>query len=83
MYQDCIAHLKPGQCLIVQDFSKNREVVYQDEIKSNYWTRKQITVHPAVLFYRLEEDGPIQRLVITHISDITDHTAHLVHYMTL
>ena len=53
MYQDCIHHLKPGQCLIVQDFSKNRDVVYQDEIKSNYWTKFQVTMHPVVLFLGL------------------------------
>ena len=68
---------------MVQDFAKNRDITYQDEIKSNYWTKKQVTMHPTVLFYRLKDEGEIHRLVITHLSDITNHDAHIVHYMTL
>ena len=40
-------------------------------------------MHPTVLFYRLKENGEVHRLVITHLSDVTVHDAHLVHYMTL
>ena len=36
VYNECYNFLKPGQCLIVQDFAKNRDIVYQDEIKANY-----------------------------------------------
>ena len=83
VYNDCYSFLKPGQCIIVQDFAKNRDISYQDEIKANYWIKKQVTMHPTVLFYRLVENGIIHRLVITHLSDITNHDAHMVHYMTL
>ena len=82
-YKECYSSLKPGQCLMVQDFAKYRDIAYQDEIKSQFWTKKQVTMHPTVLFYRLEDGGEIQRLVVTHLSDITNHDAHLVHYMTL
>ena len=83
VYNECYNFLKPGQCLIVQDFAKNRDIVYQDEIKANYWVKKQVTMHPTVLFYRLTEGEEVCRLVITHLGDITNHDAHLVHYMTL
>ena len=68
---------------MVQDFAKNRDIENQEEIKAQYWQKRQVTMHPTVLFYRLEEKGEVHRLVITHLSDITVHDAHLVHYITL
>ena len=82
MYDECISSLKPGQCVIVQDFAKNRAIIFQDEIKSNYWSQKQVTIHPSVLYYRLIEGEPIRKLVVTHLSDITNHDAHIVHHIT-
>ena len=82
-YKDCLAYLKPGQFIMVQDFAKNRDIINQDEIKASYWIKHQVTMHPTVIFYRLIENGPINILVVTHLSDITNHDAHLVHYMTL
>lgn len=82
MYDECISSLKPGQCVMVQDFAKNRDIVFQDEIKSNYWCKKQVTIHPGVLFYRLIEGEPIRKLVVTHLSDIKNHDAHMVNLMT-
>ena len=82
MYDECIASLKPGQCLMVQDFAKNRDIIFQDDIKSNFWCKKQVTIHPGVIFYRLIEGEPIRKLVVTHLSDIKNHDAHMVHLMT-
>ena len=48
VYNDCYSFLKPGQCIIVQDFAKNRDISYQDEIKANYWVKIQVTMHPTV-----------------------------------
>ena len=71
MYHKCKSSLKVGQCLMVQDFAKNRDIIFQDEIKSNFWSKKQVTLHPSVLFYKLtdEQEEP-NKLVITHLSDI-------------
>ena len=77
MYKICC---EEGVCIMVQDFSRNRDVFYQFEIKSSYWTRKQITMHPTVI--HLFGDGKWHRIVITHLSDITKHDAHFVHYIT-
>ena len=75
--------MKPGECLIVQDFAKNRNITYQDSIKENYWNKKQVTLHPSVLFYRSKDEIDIKTLYVTHISDITTHNAHIVHLITL
>lgn len=37
--------------LQVMDFAKNREVKYQNEIKSAFCSNQQITMHPIVSFY--------------------------------
>ena len=80
MYKICRSLCEEGVCIMVQDFSRNRDVFYQFEIKSSYWTRKQITMHPTVI--HLFGDGKWHRIVITHLSDITKHDAHFVHYIT-
>ena len=82
MYKDCISALTSGECLFLQDFSRNREVYKQDDIKSSHWSKKQISVHPTVIYYKTQDNADTQRLVITHLSDITKHDAHMVFYMT-
>ena len=81
MYKSCLDNLKVGECLLIQDFSINRDIFFQNEIKSSYWTKQQVTVHPTVIYFR-DKDGKLHRLVITHLSDITKHDAHIVFYMT-
>ena len=67
---------------MVQDFSKNREVYFQDEIKSAHWSKLQIAMHPSVCWYRYSLDSPPERIVLTHLSDNVAHTAHMVQYIT-
>ena len=62
IYDECISSLKPGQCVMVQDFAKNRDIIFQDEIKSNYWSNLQVTMHPSVLYYRLNECEKIKKI---------------------
>ena len=81
MYKLCLNNLQPGAAMIIQDFSKNRDVYYQSEIKSSYWTRRQITMHPSVIYFK-DMEGCSHRIVITHLSDYTTHNAHIVHYIT-
>ena len=81
MYKLCKNTAGVGTIIIIMDFSRNRDVLYQFEIKSSYWTRKQITMHPSVIYF-LDHDGLWKRLVITHLSDITKHDAHFVQYVT-
>ena len=81
-YLSCIEFLTFGQLVIVQDFGQNRNLPPQDEVKGNYWGgRKQITLHPSVATY-LDENGKCKNLTITHLSDITSHSAAMVHHIT-
>ena len=81
-FYECKENLKVGEALIIQDFSKNRELYYQDEIKSAYWSKGQVSMHPSVCFVKLKEDEDPTRTVIVHLSDLKDHNAHLVDYIT-
>ena len=82
VYLDCKDSLEPGQCLIIQDFAQNLELYFRYEIKSSHYAKTQISVHPSVCFYKTSDSEETQRFVITHLSDITQHDAHLVHHMT-
>ena len=82
MYKECLNSLKPGECIFVQDFSKNKALVHQREIKASFWNQGQSSVHPTVIYYKIDETAGPKRLVITHISDIHSHSAQLVFYMT-
>ena len=81
-YKNNKENLDIQECLIVQDFSKNRQIVHQDEIKSQYFAKKSVTMHPSVCYVKLNEDDPPKRIVISHFSDITDHDSHMVNYIT-
>ena len=81
MYKSCHKNLQPGEAMMIQDFSRNRDVFYQSEIKSSYWTRKQVTMHPTVIYFK-DMEGSSHRRVLTHLSDVTLHNAHVVHYIT-
>ena len=82
MYNLCKENLKVGECLILQDFSRNRDIFHRDEIKACYWSKKQVTMHPTVIYCKVEENKPPIRIVITHLSDITSHDAHIVYHIT-
>ena len=82
MFQECKNKLKCGEVLLLQDFSRNRDIKHQDEIKSSYWSTKQASCHPTVIWWRDPDTQKLLRLAITHLSDITNHDAMLVHHIT-
>ena len=81
MYKSCFINLKSGVAILIQDFSRNRDIYTQSEIKSCYWTRTQVTMHPTVIYF-IDMEGRLHRIVLTHLSDITLHDSHIVHYIT-
>lgn len=73
-------NLPENWALLVVDFSKNKEVLNQDEIKSAHWVKKQITMHPTVTYYK-ESDGTRKRFVLTHFSDLLQHSGHMAEFI--
>lgn len=66
------------------DFAKNREVIYQDEIKGAFYTASQITMHPIVTYYKsdtglvrnssvvISEDNEHDHYAVQHFQEIVD-----------
>lgn len=66
---------------MVQDFAKNRTATYEKEVKSAYFGKQQISLHPTVCYYK-NKDGQMVRHVIMFFSDDIKHDAHHVHAVT-
>ena len=75
-------NLPDGWAVCVMDFAKNRQIWYQDEIKEAHWSKKQVSMHPTVIYYKSSDNPQPLRLVITHFSDIVDHSADVVEAIT-
>ena len=73
-------NLKPGKAIIVMDFSMNYSCLIQDATQSFHWSKKQVTVHPVVIYYR-DADGNLVHKSICFISNDLEHDVHLVREM--
>ena len=82
MYLDCLHCLQCAKCVFIQDFSRNKTLIHQNEIKASYWAQGQVSIHPTVIYLKTHGNEKAKRIVITHLSDIQTHSAHLVFYMT-
>lgn len=44
--------LKPGEFLVVGDFSENYSFIVQDAVQGYHWNNSQVTLHPFVYYYK-------------------------------
>ena len=73
--------MRNGDIVILQDFSNLIDCTPQDEIKAaHYGGAAQITAHPSIVYAKVE--GNDIKMVITHVSDIKKHDAHMVDHIT-
>ncbi|MCG8620798.1 MAG: hypothetical protein MJE68_02200 [Proteobacteria bacterium] len=63
--------LKPGELLVVADFSENYSFILQDAAQGFHWNNAQATVHPFVIYYR--HSGEERHLSYVVISDCLHH----------
>ena len=70
-YNECKSALKPGELLIVADFSENYSFVLQDSAQAYHWNNSQATVHPFVVYY--VHAGEDKHLSFVVISDCLQH----------
>ena len=76
-------NLSPQQILMVMDFAENRKSRAQDEVKSAFYDKEQITLHPIIVYYRRSEDSPVVRHALDFVSNDLTHDHHAVHAFTL
>ncbi|WAR05668.1 VRTN-like protein, partial [Mya arenaria] len=75
-------NVPPKSALMVVDFGKNRTIQHQDQAKSDFFSAKQVTVHPVVMFYQSPSvPGLIVRDAMIFVSDDLKHDYFAVqHY---
>ena len=78
-FNECKKLLQNGDCLFIVDFVQNYSHHRQDEILGAYWSRKQSTLHPFVIYFLCpEECGHLVQEEVMILSDDLIHDAHAV-----
>lgn len=68
--------------MLLQDFAENRKSTYgTGEVKQAFYGKKQIQLHPCVIFYRNPEDHHV-KFVIMQMSDHLDRHYNVVENLT-
>ena len=73
----CSESLKPGEFLVLADFSENYSFVIQDEVPAFHWNNSSATVHPFVCSNM--EAGKLSSLCFIVLSESTAHDTVAVH----
>lgn len=69
--------LKPGEFLVICDFSENYSFVLQDAAQGFHWNNAQATIHPFVAYYK--EEGTVCNVSFAVISECLVHNTIAVH----
>ena len=69
--------LKPGELLVVADFSEN-SFILQDAAQGFHWNNVQATIHPFVIYYK--HSGENRHLSYVVVSDCLHHDTVAVFY---
>ncbi len=46
------SHLKPGEVVVIANFSENYAFVLRDTAQGFHWNNAQATIHPFVAYFR-------------------------------
>ena len=77
-FTKCKQALTNDSVLAVYDFARNYTTITQDEVKSNYYSKKQITLHPIPLYYLDPVTGEMTHESFVVTSDDLTHDADAV-----
>ena len=70
-------NIEETTCIILVDFAENYHYVVQDEVQGYHWNKEQCTLHPVVLYFKV--NGNLQCKSLCFISDDLEHDTCLVH----
>ena len=71
--------LKSNEVVVLGDFAENYQFVVQDEIQSFHWNKTQATMHPIVVYYKINEE--LKNDSICFISDDLVHDVDMVYHI--
>lgn len=66
-----------GEFVVSLDFSENYSFFVQDAIQSHHWSNDQATLHPYVIYYKVNGEMKHENFVV--ISEKVSHDASSVH----
>ena len=71
--------LSSTEVIVLGDFAENYQFVVQDEIQSFHWNKTQATLHPIVVYYKVNEE--LKYDSICFISDDLLHDVDMVYHV--
>ena len=71
------SNLAHDQVTMQMDFAENYVCSLRDEVAAAYFSKVQVTVHPAVIYYRVA-DSSLQHRSVVVLSNETSHKATTV-----
>ena len=71
-------NLPANHCIVHMDFSENFSCKSVKKIHSAYWNQTSVTLHPIVIYYKLDELNKMFHKSIVVISDEMGHNAPTV-----
>ena len=71
--------LKPGEFLVVGDFSENYSFIVQDAVQGYHWNNSQVTLHPFVYYYKNQGTNELEHGSYVIISESNIHDSVTVH----
>ena len=77
VHKQAINNLCPGQIIKVQDFNENYTCLVPDEVQSLHWSRKQVTLFPAVSFRKNINDNLLEDQLV-YVSNDKKHDCAFV-----
>ena len=77
--KDLKVQLLPTQCIIQMDFAEDYHCQNNDEVQNAYFGAGNVTIFPAVVYYRDAESAELLVKSIAFISDEGSHDSYAVH----
>ncbi|KAK3931114.1 ARL14 effector protein [Frankliniella fusca] len=76
-FQKAKENLQEGEALTVCDFAENYTCIVQDAVQNYYWSNDQVTIHPFVSYYKVNEE--VKSLSFAVISEHMKHDLSAVY----
>lgn len=70
--------LPPNHCIVHMDFAENYSCKSVQEIQSAYWNKTSVTIHPVVIYYKVDGSDEMLHKSIIIISDEMGHNTSTV-----
>lgn len=70
--------LGTSSALVLLDFSENYRYRFQDEVQGYHWSHSSCTVHPAVCYYK-NQNNELQNINFCFLSDYMQHDVAFVY----